>query len=204
MWGGRELWQSVNWSGSLYPWTCVFICVFMAVGVFQRWMWGWTWAACWGTSFCVPGEGIRGVRLRRDTVAQVQLVCILLNLLPVYSWVHSHSFEGVSNLRWGVFCFTWYQYRCRENNGGLLLLIIFWRWGGLWTSEQGVLLFCMVSVAQAVRNFNMTFCATAWALSGTNFVPGLSCINSGHFAPLRLDLGQVSCCLLLSTGLLRD
>lgn len=31
----------------------------------------------------------------------------------------------------------------------------------------------MVSVAQAVRNFNMTFYATAWALSGTNFVPGL-------------------------------
>lgn len=33
---------------------------------------------------------------------------------------------------------------------------------------------------------------------------GSGCVNSGNFVPLSLDLGQVSCCPFLSTGLLRD
>lgn len=57
------------------------------------------------------------------------------------------------------------------------------------TSEQGVLLFSMVSVAQAVRNLSMTLCATAWALSSTNFVPGLRLHKFRSFCILETGSG---------------
>lgn len=45
--------------------------------------------------------------------------------------------------------------------------------GGLWSSEKGVLMFCMASVAGAVRSLSVTFCATVCALPRTNLISGL-------------------------------
>lgn len=50
-----------------------------------------------------------------------QFVCILLNLEPVSSWVHSSQFcRATHHLMWGPFCFIWYKSKCRETSGFLL------------------------------------------------------------------------------------
>lgn len=96
-------------------------------------------------------------------------------------------------------CFIWCMSRCRESNCGLLLLIIFrgFQRKVSWCSAWGLLHGLWgVSV--------WLFVLQSGHYPGQSSSQGSGWVNSGEFLPLRLDLGQVSCSLLLSTGLLRD
>lgn len=84
-----------------------------------------------------PERGYGGVRLKRDTLAQVQLVCVLLNLLPVYSQLHSHSFEACDERS---LLFHMVQIWMQRKQWWFIAPGNFWRWGRFffWTSEKGV------------------------------------------------------------------
>lgn len=71
---------------------------------------------------CAQRGDKRGMKLKRDTLVLGHLVCILLNLVPVSSWIPSSQFcRGAQHLIWELFCPTRYKSKCRESSGCLLL-----------------------------------------------------------------------------------
>ena len=146
----------------------------------------------------------RGMRLKRDTLVLGQFVCILANLVPVSSWIHSSQYcRGAQHLMWVFFCSTWCKSKCREGNGFLMLQTIF---GGRKVSGLHKLPCCSArGLSRGLWGMSIwLFGLQPGFWPGQTSFQGPGWVNSGPFVPLRQDLGQVSCCLLLSSSLLRE